>query len=327
MWIFLLPAAAAWTLQGWAWDEAAMPVELTWYGSLPGWEQQELQQTIDGALGTWNEALPCGWEAHATYTVDALDRGDEPGLSLLFGDAAGDAVFEGGELGFSEPTGPVASSMPIAMTAAIPGDARLRPDDEVADVSCSDAVSLQTLIAHVVGHSWGLGESCVEGRCSADELEATMWNWFAPCEVYRSSIGVDDRAGLAQLYPPELALDCDPDAADPLLLRCHGALREGHVPEDLVWELGDGATATGLDVEHRYAEGGPYTVHACVSGGTCTEPRCAELSVIVVDFDAEAAKEADGEDGVGCASAPGGVGWGLCLGALAALRRRARSRS
>jgi hypothetical protein len=54
--MFLLLPASAYELSGYAWPPEKMPMEIHWTGSMPGFSQEELGQTIQAAGDVWSDA-------------------------------------------------------------------------------------------------------------------------------------------------------------------------------------------------------------------------------------------------------------------------------
>ena len=54
----------------------------------------------------------------------------------------------------------------------------------------------------------------------------------------------------------------------------------GNAPDSILWEFGDGATASGPSVTHQYAQGGHYKVTHTIVSGSCSSTRHRMISVI-----------------------------------------------
>ena len=335
--MLLIPAASAYVLTGYAWPPDALPLEIHWTGTQPGFTHDELQAAIEDAAAAWSAhgACPFGITVVEDPAADAWFAAG--GIAVLFGDPNGDVPdevswtsFAGAASGVSFTSGGRSYEQPAPQELVYNDVADWVSDDDIAAGACRKQFSLQGALTHAFGHLVGLGHSCEQGDACYDEgaLEATMYWASETCDTSVSTLENDDVAGLEAIYgsTASFSFSCEVDAADPLTAACTITAPDAARVLSATWDFGDGANGSGLAASHSYAVAGTYDVTVCVEDSDCGDLGCDTRAFVAGAVEEEPATPPAEDTGCGCAGPAAGGSWfGVLLGLGAWARRRRAS--
>jgi MYXO-CTERM domain-containing protein len=294
--LLLSGQASAYRHSRFRWAVEDGPVSF-WFDGDPAdaWLSEEEQRAaVERAFAEWEAVLPCG-ELQLTVegTIEQPDGFSyTDGVHTVgFGDVADDLpeglpvrTYLGPALdyaGAQTPFGEIdsddyfySSDADVIFGADIPWITLAE-----AEEGCVDAYVVEHAALWAVGYALGLDVSCTDfeigiGDCpDPDAQAAVMSESFAPCDLGRVSPGPDDIAGLRALYASSGVLEIEPEEAfvppAEVCLSVDPVVEPG---QTLRWDLGDGSTAEGQEVCHRYEAPGVYEVKVIDADGCEQSP-------------------------------------------------------
>lgn len=330
VWLSWVSLASAYELDGYAWPEEQLPLELHWTGTLEGLTHDELRAAVEGAAAAWTDAAPCSFGIVAVEDPDADAWFDAGGVAVLYGDP--DDMLDGGVLMVTISyggSGETFTSNGTTFEAAPPSEIVVNDHAFWAsDEDCPAPTSLQRMLTHELGHVIGLAHSCDEGEPCPDPNapDAIMYWTTDQCDT---ELGPDDVAGVEAIYGPAFAWSfrCTISPDDALTADCAITSPADAEALGVTWDFGDGGAREGSSASYTYAEGGTYEIEVCVQPPDCDDRRCQTLTFVARSaaddtgpaIDTEAATASGG---CGCATR-GSAAWALAgLVGLVTTRRR-----
>lgn len=307
--LLLIPLAAAARLTGYVWgpDDDCTPEDaalaLCWgmdQDVEPDLPAGYAEATVQRAWQHWNDAASCSTLADRYLGLDAYGAPDpaRAGIAVFWDDPADELA--PGVIGLTATytngsTVPVDGVDMLEMTGAsivFNNDVPWATTEEVEAGDCTDdAVAIEAVATHEVGHAWGLGHTCERGESCTDlELvRSTMYYQTPVCDLAQAAPTAYDAESIALLYGPTLALH----AGDP----ARPSTRTGAVPFEIcfdatvtgradpqiataVWDFGDGATSTAPAPCHVYRSADAFDVSVAV---TLNDGACADAPLTATE--------------------------------------------